>query len=87
MPSPSIQVEKSKYLISFVHPDNGRLYVFDQNMADSSLSLVKMLAITLPTTYATSEFRVGYTDGLIAIISLLKGQWWASCIKLSTGMT
>ena len=87
MPSPSIQVEKDKYLISFVHPGDSRIYVFSQNLADSSLSTVEMLAITLPATFASSEFRIGFTDGYIAIISRLKGQWWASCVRLSTGIT
>ena len=85
MPSPSIQVENGKYLVSFVHPDNGQLYVFDQDMADSTLSLVDMLKITLPPAYASSDFRLGYTNGYVTVISRLAGQWWASCIEVNTG--
>ena len=77
-------IERGKYMVYFVHPDNSKLYLFEHDKSATSLTGLKMLTITMPTAYSSDAYRLGYVDGHVGIISLKVGQWWATSIKIDT---
>lgn len=86
-PRPSIQYEGSKYLVSITHPDNGKLYLFEQSKSGTTMTGLKMLMVTLPPAYNSDPYRVGYAGDYLGIVSRKTGQWWASSVQISTAST
>ena len=86
IPTPKIFYEGDKYMVSFTHPSNGALYVFDQTKGDTDLNNIRMLKVELPSTYSSDEYRLGYVDdGYLGIISKKTATWWAASIDMSSG--